>query len=63
MPRAGLLEWLCVCVLVSLHRHIILFTAAKALFEVGLGKLFILMSVLVKRVLAAFKTDRNDTDL
>lgn len=47
------------CVLVSFHRLIILFTAAKALFEVGLGKLFILMSVLVKCVLTAFKTDRN----
>lgn len=36
-----------VCVLVLLHRYVILFTAAKALFEVRLSKLFILMWVLL----------------
>lgn len=51
------------CVLVSVHRHIILYTAGKALFEVGQGKVFILMSVAVKSRLMALKTDKNYTDL
>lgn len=52
-----------VCVLVLLHRYIILFTAAKALFEVRLSKLFILMCVLMKSLVMAFKTYRKYTYL